>query len=287
MSIPKHIMKMTPAQVIAKFSSEEREWYDEFEESHQAKADGDRWWYWELGQETSAMLQEKRANPDEKVWGEYVVERMSRALVYDSDTTMRNCMRVYDRFPTKTKYTAVTRHKDERGNGLSWTHLVHISAIQEDAMVTKLAKLSLLKGWPAVRLLEEVRKINGDKRGTGGRPLKTPECAADALHHLDTMCDKFTRQFDTNWFGENFDIADALGAIAPDDVTEVLHGKVQEVRKKMCGLQAKLSTGQQVLLEAEPVLEAKLNGGKQATISMQEHRRKNRPAKTTRKKKRA
>ena len=265
-----------PLKIIDGFTDSERTAYNTLHRQHREKDDHDRMWHWEVGKEVFAVLQDAKNNNE--FYGKKVLERFSIALGYDTPNVLSTAAQVYERWPTKAAFREVLKMKNEADNRLTWTHLAHLASYKDEKKLMQMAAKALRKNWTARRLYQEIQNQCGSTKNAPGQgpPHKVPKAPADAMTHMTSLCVDLVKQFDNKWFCKGFDLGKELEKLPPDQVTSDLVKQVEQTRKHMRDVQAKLSEAQSKLVESESWLEECLAGG--AEITLAEHRKKQKRA---------
>lgn len=261
-SLPARLEEYTPVQAQSTFTEKELAAFQSLQSYIQAHTKDTIWWYWELGKRVLAIHDD--ASTNHELYGKKVLDRIARGLGFKTSAQLRNAMAVCKAFGTKKAFGEYIKLRNEAGNMLSWSHLVHLASVGDTETRMTLAAAALEQSWTAADLYEKTRELCERRaRGSNVPKAKIPSSARSCLTHVRSQAVKFTKNYDEAWTGAAFDLQKVIDNTPVAQLTEKFVQAVQDTKTHVTEMKTRAAKMAELLEEVSESIDERLEKQRQ------------------------
>jgi hypothetical protein len=232
-TLPARVQEYTAKQAKDSFTPAERKVFAGLQKYVTEHVRKDLDWYWELGVRLAAIMQTAKEN--HKLYGEELLLRMSKAMGLKSARQFYNALAVQKMCNgERAPFNEYCKLKGELGNILSWSHIVYLTQVPDDAKRYQMACAALAEGLSAAELWARVKGYCEDvkQRGIRTAQAKIPRSARGALTHMQAQAAKFVFNYDKAWTGQ-FNLLKTVQELPMDQISVKLVSDVQAAQTEV------------------------------------------------------
>lgn len=113
-------------------------------------------------------------------------------------STLSSAVMLYERF-TKDELEAILKRRKADGSPLYWTHIQHLTRIQDPIERSDILEKMLSESWTTKELNEHVQEAGGGKKSAGGRKPSLPKDLSACLGQIQTATVTWQNKHDQVW----------------------------------------------------------------------------------------
>jgi hypothetical protein len=207
-------------------------------------------WYRTLGKLVAkhfVRVEQARKKHNGTMYGQHFFNKLADAIQVVSAAMLRACFNLYYRYPEGPVFRELASHGE-----ISPTHALRLASIQDPRERLALQKRVIEEKLTLSDLEREIKKTQPKprKRG-GGRPFKVPSSLTKALMHLSAQATTYRSAHEKIWFGEQYNITDALTDLPSSLLSDGLREQLAEALE---GCESLASVAEQEVDELREVL---------------------------------
>lgn len=176
-------------------------------------------WYYDLGKRVSKhydTIAQARAEQQLTMYRANFFDQLAGRLKTLPASLLRQCCNL------AWAYDAEAFTELSKAPAITASHALQLADIDDREVREDLQKRVIKDRLTVAELIKAIKERYGARRSPGaGRPCKVPKNANAAITHLTAQTEKFLRTNEV-WFGDRFDIANALKEIPADRLTNDL-----------------------------------------------------------------
>jgi len=171
-----------------------------------------------------ARVQKGREKRNDTMYGQHFFNKLAEAIEVVSAAMLRLCFNLHYYYPEGPAFRELAAHK-----AISPTHALRLASIGDGVLRQELQEKVIEKKLTVRDLDSEIKKNQPKPRKRGaGRPFKVPSSLTKALTHLSTQAAVYQNAHEKIWFGEQYNITDALTELPPGLFSKGLREQLAE-----------------------------------------------------------
>jgi len=252
--------KMTAKDALAALTKEGKRVHSEVSEMLHEHYGKELSFYWDLG---SKLIEEmKKAKGKDSVYckkGEKFVETLATALGYKSPATLHNSLTILRAWPERVEFDRFCDKRGECGNRLTFSHLLALARVNDDAMREQFSLEILAEGLTSEETYKYIGQRTRDEPTTGVVGPQIPKTALKAFLNMEKQAQVFNSHFEKAWNSEAFDLRGKIEAMPMDRLNDGFMKSIEQAEQALATLEDHATACRQLVADAKDDAQARIN----------------------------